>query len=505
MLKIIKGILVIAILFVSLFISVIVAESSGGELENPLKDLTIKVSLETTHFTNQEETHETYLKIKLYQHPDEFDINYITCNFGGSYETYCGINQESCTLSGSEYTCKLTIPSINYTASPFYDSSKKQIILSPNTVIITFISGAFTRTLSSGFEDISIDVVPVCGKYGCESDLGENPDTCCIDCNCEGERFCYTGNKPEGECISLSQTNILTQFTPKTMTCTPFDYANQCGFTEKVDISQILNIGYKNYSLLEAGSKYEKRFYYLICQGQTKKSYLICPFMLPDLKGMSPVTRQIDFFHTITYMLENVLRTQNIEDAGSINIVPESQGVNTYAQQKAHLDSELQKLAKFIEVTQAKCDIFKSLRSGFESCCEHCIICCPCCPDPKCPCAGCCSCGCGGCLSLCCDDLAIECVCGILNPLQSLYNHMSQYSQYVLDIYKATSMAQLQQTLQKIRPLIPLIKKDMEDIIKPCVPRGDCDAVCCGTSCSRNSGLQSHEELNVGANITPDP
>jgi len=466
--------------------------SIGG----PLEWLTIEASLEKTHFTNQEKTHEVYVRIKLYNKPDDISIIYASCKLGN--DIYCEIDKDSCYLSGDEYECKLYIPSIHYTSSRFYNKNKKQLIISSNEIKLTFLSGDSTRSFTDELEDITIDVVPVCGKYGCESELGENKDTCCLDCGCGEGEFCYTGNKTEGECVSLSQINAVVKIDPKEVACTPFDYANQCGFTEKVEFSQFFGSMYEEYNVLEAGLEYDNRFYYLICENHPEKSYILCPFIIPDMKEIAKVKKNVNVFSSITFLSEDVLRTKNLENSVDVGIVPETQGVNTYLQQKKHLDYELLvKLKRFMTVAETQCDIFKNYEDTDRSYCRHCLLCCQ-----EIPCTN--TCGCEwGCSGLCSDELAIYCVCKNLIPhLQNLYITMKKYNELVLGIYSSTSIEELREKIEKIRTLVPEVEKIMSGIKEGCKPTGSVSTPeCSPISCSRESGLESHEKLNFAPNV----
>ncbi len=107
---------------------------------------------------------------------------------------------------GGIFYCHLTIPKIEGCSLPHYLINNNEL-----NVSISFDDGGpdstfysrITKQASAPFSNIRIIPVYDCGDGTCESNLGEGPGNCCIDCACPSGQYCdVTSSNENGTCRS---------------------------------------------------------------------------------------------------------------------------------------------------------------------------------------------------------------------------------------------------------------------------------------------------------------
>jgi len=196
--------------------------------------------------------------------PSGMDYGY-SCVFGdGSDAIQCGIacsEEEPVSDNILGMSCSITLDlrsGFDYESSGFYDPATKIIRISPALlkVSLDYNNGPAeaSKELSAPLGEIKMDVISHCGsgagyrswdsrcdphdrEAACESELGENEETCCCDCGCEGygeNSYCYYNPDDllaTGVCSYTSGISLaIDSVTPDPAVCCIDNYQTGCMF-----------------------------------------------------------------------------------------------------------------------------------------------------------------------------------------------------------------------------------------------------------------------------------
>ncbi|RLJ09996.1 MAG: hypothetical protein DRP15_01605, partial [Candidatus Aenigmatarchaeota archaeon] len=282
------------------------------------------------------------------------------------------------------FRCSMVVPPIDYSRSEFYDSYTKKLTIPGNYLNVTVVynNGQSLLSKSKGTEvdDIVINVVYGCG-YGlgyeypgekCEADLGENPDNCCIDCDCiykYGPRFfCYTGDNPNGQCMSVD--TILLQIRgvdPEKPRCIIGRIGGDCKFAQPVNIlARIINPP-SDSSIVEAYITYKGNRTSVNCYQQSLGNYT-CPYVPPAVKnseeGQELMNLTLDI--TLGYTINQTKTTQNLTSSYSITVERKfSEAVESCQKAIERVERNIKRVEKTKMLTMAFGALFLAIAIGF--------------------------------------------------------------------------------------------------------------------------------------------
>ena len=174
--------------------------------------VTVSVDSATpTEFTDCRQPHLVNITLRVVNPPSTLTLDHyfhITGNLPSGWGLQCDDSGY-----GGVYYCHLTIPSIEGCSLPYYEIGNNEL-----NVSISFDDGAPTSTLysritkqmSAQFSNIKVIPIYECGDGVCESNLGEGPGNCCIDCPCSSGQYCdVTPSNTDGVCRSKDAISLV--------------------------------------------------------------------------------------------------------------------------------------------------------------------------------------------------------------------------------------------------------------------------------------------------------
>jgi len=136
-----------------------------------------------TRVVNCNEDHVIKIPVVVNNAPSDAIVKSAEYSLGGDVKT------TTCKKGGGLFSCEINVPAVA-------DCNTGEYWVGPNslTVMIEFSNGPSTKTKSMtvSFPDITIGSFD-CDNDVCESTLGENQGTCCIDCGCPDGDYCDWG------------------------------------------------------------------------------------------------------------------------------------------------------------------------------------------------------------------------------------------------------------------------------------------------------------------------
>jgi hypothetical protein len=260
------------------------------------------------------------------------------------------------------FLCQLIIPTIDYNASAFFNPQTRVLLLSPNSfnLSISYNNGNSKNVGVSSFTvpQIVINVVAMCGNDVCETSVGENPGTCCLDCECGLQYgkgyFCYTGKKANGECLSVSSINMrIKEVQPDPMDCIISSLGKQCTFTSSAKVYPVIMKPPSDMEIVEAYYRVSTGGVYgnttsVNCYptGEGEGNYS-CALILDKSPQTAPgdESRTIELKMTLAYTISGALAVKNVSDSYTFTVKRAySEAVSSCIQQQASLDKRIKKL-----------------------------------------------------------------------------------------------------------------------------------------------------------------
>lgn len=271
---------------------------------------------------------------------------YVTCEAENNPQAY-------------EFICHVTVPSIDYNASDFFNPASKKVVFEQSGLNITFSynngSARAMDSLSFEIPDVTINVVPKCGNEKCEKTAGESKATCCIDCVCGSGYFCYTGKNPNGECISNSAIDMrIREVQPNPVNCTIFEQGKECAFTQSAKVYPAvmnpppdLDIISSYYRILYSG-KYTNSTSLNCYKVQDQQGNYSCAFTLEPAANKTTEgseNRTIELKVSFAYTSNGALKVLNASDTFNFTVKRVySEAVASCVKQQESIDKKLKDL-----------------------------------------------------------------------------------------------------------------------------------------------------------------
>jgi len=287
-----------------------------------------------------------------------------TCVFSSLTGVPCYASCLEINGSGTAYDflCQLTVPTIDYNTSAFFNPATKVVLLSPNSfkLSISYNNGNSKEVDEYSFTvpQIVIKVVASCGNEVCETGVGESPSTCCLDCECgllfgKGY-FCYTGKKANGECLSASSLDMrILEVQPNPVDCIISNIKNKCTFTSSLKVYPAIMNPPSDMEIAEAYYRVSSGGVYgnstsVNCYktGEGEGNYS-CAFSLDDVAKSTPGEEAvtIELKMTLAYTSDGAPTVKNVSDSYTFTVKRKySDAVNSCFQQTKHLDKRIKKL-----------------------------------------------------------------------------------------------------------------------------------------------------------------
>jgi hypothetical protein len=276
----------------------------------------------------------------------------------------CYVSCQEMNGSGTVYNflCQLTVPSIDYNTSSYFNPSTKVVLLNPNSFNLSFSynNGPSKKVdaFSSAVPQIAINVVAMCGNDVCESNVGESPLTCCLDCDCGLQYgkgyFCYTGKKANGECLSVSSINMrIKEVQPEPMECIISSLGKQCTFTSAAKMYPVVMNPPSDMQIVEAYYRVNTNGTYtnytsVNCYptGEGEGNYS-CALALEKSNLTTPgnETRTIELKMTLAYTSDGAPTVKNVSDSFTFTVNRKySDAVSSCFEQTKSVDKRIKKL-----------------------------------------------------------------------------------------------------------------------------------------------------------------
>ncbi len=366
---------------------------TNGDSCRQLDSISITVgNIPQTSFTDSRRYHKANVSLYVYNKPSGFIVN-TDCDLAGGNITCTAPCFEQTSTDPSIYnaTCQITIPPMDYSTSPYYNSVTNKMTLTQNSLNISleFNNGPIKtiKNFIEGFGDIQITPIPQCGDGYCESNLGESVNNCCVDCPCRdvygSGHFCYTGTNVNGDCVATSNVQLeITGFDPDPVNCTIFEFGDECRFVESVDLSAHIVNAASDMEILGSYYTYNGEDYDLYCFAtpSNQTEYYTCSITIPEPEetdegeiekevGLTFIIKYSDGFETIT---------QNISAASTLKIQKvKSEELRTCEEERAGLDSKISGLEKDKRTVETIISVFIALAAGlWVACALGCGWCC---------------------------------------------------------------------------------------------------------------------------------
>lgn len=334
----------------------------------------------------------------MFTHVMNVDSNFINapsdallvpaCSFAsGDPGIPCSVSCSAIDTSGCSQ-CIVTIPSIDYMNSSHFDSINNRILLTNNmlNISLSFSNGSriTNRLFVFNLPDLTINVTYHCGTGGCEANLGETVDNCCIDCGCRNaNEYCYTGGYLAGQCLDSDQLYLIfDDIFPKPFKCTITQVGDDCVFTQSLGIRA--HIPNQPDDLQLVANKYESRgkTWNANCIETNEPGNYSCSVLLEDINDSTEGSQSIDgiLAFSVSYTTNGTKTVKNMSAPFLVNVTKrKSDYVKSCEAQLAELDDQLdglkdnEKLIEtilyvFISVTISLCIVCIWVRPACKLC-----------------------------------------------------------------------------------------------------------------------------------------
>jgi len=304
-----------------------------------------------------------------------------SCSFAGSDpDIKCSAECSDIDSDSGYSLCAITIPSIDYRNSSYFDGANNRLLLEDNALnlSIVFSNGSLmtSKLFSFGIPDLTINVTYHCGMGGCEAGLGETTENCCIDCGCpDPNEYCYTGGYLAGQCLDSEELNLVFDGTfPSPTECTITQLGGDCVFTRSQGINAI--IMNQPDDLEVVASWYESG-------GDTKDANCMepdrgdytCSVVLDDVTDSTEGTQNLDAMlgFTVSYTANGTKIVKNLTAPFIVEISRvKSDYVKTCEETIADLDEQIEDLE----------DDMKTIETILYVLIGITVVCCVCCVWP---------------------------------------------------------------------------------------------------------------------------
>lgn len=271
--------------------------------------------------------HKSKMTVMVEKPPEGFIFTSSTCEFDD--DVPCTVECEE--IGDVRFACNLTLPTVDYNTSQLFDRPNGIVRFPPGNLSfwIRFNNGDKTvgGTLRADLPLFTIKPIPHCGDGKCENDVGESAGTCCLDCGCPGEQFCYNGAKENGECIS-SDSMLLNMYIPNPIECS-VNLKKQCVSTQSFEVSALIQNPPAGFTKLKSSS-YQfndsdiSETYCSVLNSTNQSINISCPILPPvienGLRALRKVNRSLSLFVTVEYKEGETVSTRDLSATGTLII-----------------------------------------------------------------------------------------------------------------------------------------------------------------------------------------
>jgi hypothetical protein len=294
---------------------------------------------------------------------------------------YCIVSCSNINATG-DALCQITVPSMDYldsSVAPYYDSSQDKIILPQNSLNISLVfpNGSSTTSMIFPFPlpDISINVTYHCGIDGCEANLGETVDNCCIDCGCQypADQYCYTGTELAGQCLNSDELYLIFENTfPSDFGCTIAEHEGDCIFTRSLGVRTHVPNPPDDLQIVTTWYENRNKTWDANCMKLPNGSNYSCSLVLENLQGSSEglLNIGIKLGFTVSYTVNNTRITQNLTTDFDVNVTREkSEYVKTCEAQLADMEDQLSDLKDDKKLIETILYVWMGIATALTICC----------------------------------------------------------------------------------------------------------------------------------------
>jgi hypothetical protein len=251
--------------------------------------------------------------------------------------------------------CSITIPSIEYSNSPYFSAANNWVLLADNVLnlSIVFSDGPSMLSKSSSFDvpDLTINVTYHCGIGGCESHLGETTDNCCIDCGCtDPDEYCYTGGWLAGQCLDSNELYLIFDDTfPKPMECTIQQVDGDCIFTRSLGIKAHIPNPPDDLEIVASWYDSRSKTWNANCLELEGKGNYSCSVILENIDDPTEGDQELEatLGFTASYTINGTKTVQNLTAPFAVGIKRvKSDYVKSCEERINKLDKQISKLEK---------------------------------------------------------------------------------------------------------------------------------------------------------------
>ncbi len=330
-------------------------------------------SVSETQLTDSSIEHELIVSVFMENRPSGMAVA-PNCVFGGQNCAELNIDvscEETPNSNPARYEagCKIKIPKINYKQSAYYNPDLKRLVFSQNSIglSVTFnnASGAITKDFAFPLPDITIEPIAVCGNGVVEPELGENPSTCCADADCGNPAlFCYTGDNPNGQCISGDQIQLVIDTindingddVSDVIDCKIFFVKEKCSHVPAVDITghitrPPLDLKLESPAFTEIDGTQKN-----VENCWKTGSGLFCTILIPDFGTTQPqlIEKQLTLTIPISYSANGTIIVKNLSASTIVKInITKDQSLLTREEDLANLNKRISRLRNYKNIVLA--------------------------------------------------------------------------------------------------------------------------------------------------------
>jgi hypothetical protein len=309
-------------------------------------------------------------------------VTVVDCQLGGAGSMIaCTAACEGTEIDAMRYglSCDVSVPPIDYSTSPFYNSIAKRLVLPDNSlnVSIRFNDGELTRTVTLGASLGAITITPAfrCGDGVCHTDLGEDKNTCCRDCGCNSGYLCYRGLNQNGTCVATDSVNMeMGKFDPDPVNCTIYEKGGECVFVNSVDVSAHIINAANDLRILGSLFTYENKEYNMECFATpyNQTANYTCAFTLPAVSNESGgsmegvITKTLGLKLSVAYTAGNHTIIQNLSASSDIRINKvKSSDLRSCQEEQAKIDKQIKDLEDDKSLIETIIIVIWSIALGF--------------------------------------------------------------------------------------------------------------------------------------------
>jgi hypothetical protein len=332
-----------------------------------------------TAFDDSMFTHTMYIDAYVLNAPSDAvmvpDCSFASGDPGVPCSVSCGV------IDNTGYSqCTITVPSIDYTASSYFNSANNRILLTNNrlNLSVSFSNGSRTTNKLFVFNlpDITINVTYHCGMGGCEASLGETVDNCCIDCGCRNtNEYCYTGGYLAGQCLDSDQLYLIfDDIFPKPFDCTITQVGDDCVFTRSLGIKAHIPNQPDDLQVIAASYESRGKSWNANCiESNTNVGNYTCYVVLENIKDSTEGNQIVDgtLSFSVSYTTNGTDTVKNLTAQFAVDVTRvKSEYVKSCEAQIAKLDDQLDGLEKNEKTIQTILYVFIGVTIGM---CIACI------------------------------------------------------------------------------------------------------------------------------------